>query len=186
MKALSSGESLGTTLEVSYLSRILFSFLPSFLLSNFFCLFFLYRFPFHTVFCSYILVLFLFYRLLLSSFSFEFFYFTVSLVQLICFSFVIHWLKYLPFVLFKNDNSATCSGARPLTQWGPGALSIEVERPGLEADHPPPSIGITPLLLHCLHAVHWDDSTLSRSLSRLLCLRFVPIHILYFLSFLFL
>ena len=77
------------------------------------------------------------------------------------------------------------SGARLLTQWGPGELSLGVERPGREADHPPPSSGIAPLLLHCLHAVNWDNSTLSRSLSRLLCLRFVPIHTLYFLSFLF-
>jgi hypothetical protein len=80
----------------------------------------------------------------------------------------------------------TGSGARPLSQWGPGALSLGVELPGRETDHPPPSSGVTPLLLHYLHAVHWDDSTLSRSLSRLLCLRFVPIHILYFISFLFL
>jgi hypothetical protein len=64
----------------------------------------------------------------------------------------------------------TGSGSRPLTQWGPGTLSLGVERPGREADHPPRSSGITPLLLHCLHAVHRNDSTLSRSLSRFMSL----------------
>ena len=59
----------------------------------------------------------------------------------------------------------TGSGSHPLTQWGPGALSLGVERPGREADYPTPSSGITPLLLRCLHAVHWDDSTLSLVLS---------------------
>ena len=101
----------------SFLLSFLSSYLSSFLLSNFFCLFFPYSLPSHTVFCSHILILFLIYRHLLSSFSFDFFYFTVSLVQLICFSFVIHCLKYLPFVLFKNDNSA-------YRLWGPSAYSV--------------------------------------------------------------
>lgn len=112
MKALRSGESSGTAVEVSDLNRIL----PSFILSIFFCFFFPYRLPSHTVFCSHILFLFLFYRLLLSSFSFDFFYFTIFLMQLICLSFVIHWLKYLHLYFSRM--------IMVHTDWGPPAYSV--------------------------------------------------------------
>jgi hypothetical protein len=117
-------------------------------------------FPYIVLF-SHFNYIFLFYRLLLSSFSFDFFYFRVFVVQLICFSFVIRWLKYLLFVLFKNDNSAYRLWGPPAYSMGTGGAFTRGKRPGREADHPPPSSGITPLLLHCLHAAHWDDSTLS-------------------------
>ena len=134
------------------------------------------------MFCSHILILVIFYSLLLSSFSFDFLYFPVFLVQLICFSFVIHWFRCLPFVLFKNDNSA-------YRLWGPPACSMGTwgaftggdvkltTHLHLVALHLYSSIAFMPCIV---------TTALCRSLSRLLCLRFVPIHILYFLSFLFL
>jgi hypothetical protein len=46
-------------------------------------------------------------------------------------------------VIFLFDTmSRTAPGpARPPIRWVPGALSLEVKRPGREADHLPPSSG---------------------------------------------
>jgi hypothetical protein len=64
----------------------------------------------------------------------------------------------LGIFLFTTESRTALGPTQPPIQWIPGALSLEVKRPGRETDHSPPSIAevkkCVELYLHSLIRLH--------------------------------